>query len=425
MLFEYDAVAAGDISSRLRQMGCSTALFSDCDKTDIFSEIEVHSPDLVFMNARIPGPMGSLEAASEIRSRRNIPVILIMDPSDEEMIRISASLDPREYLFRPIDSRSLVEVLDFADGRERSGKADSDETRRLQAAFASVGDGMIFIDNKLRITGMNPSAERITGYGIEESKGLPLDWVFSVWNEKTGRPLEIRGPESCGRIDGDIHALKTRTERVIHIEGDLKSVASASGIPDGFVLVFRAVDARRQQIDRLIKKDERYRLLFEHTDSGVIILDSNGSADDYIIMDCNSSAEKIDGTAKNDIIGRRFTDIFPAVRNSTLLETINSVCRTGEKALMKGIPCSVGDRESWRDFSIYKLPSGELVCLFNDMTRLTETEQALAESEREKKTILNSMPQLVFLIDREKKIRWMNSAARRLAEARRRRWLLL
>jgi PAS domain S-box-containing protein len=61
-------------------------------------------------------------------------------------------------------------------------------------------DAVIFTDKKLRITAMNPSAERITGYGIEDSKSLPLDWVFSVWNEKTGIPMEIRGPESCGRI---------------------------------------------------------------------------------------------------------------------------------------------------------------------------------------------------------------------------------
>jgi PAS domain-containing protein len=210
-------------------------------------------------------------------------------------------------------------------------------------------------------------------------------------------------------INGDIHALKTRTERVIHIEGEVKSIASPSGVPEGFMLIFRAVDAKRQQIERLIKKDERYRLLFEQTDSGIIILDSDGGEDGFIIMDCNSSAEKIDGTARNEIIGRRLTDIFPAFRNSILLETINSVYRTGEKAVIKSISCYAGERESWRDFSIYKLPSGELVCLFNDMTRLRRLNRPSRERAG-KKYLLDSMPQLVFLIDRDKRIRWMNSS---------------
>jgi hypothetical protein len=65
-------------------------------------------------------------------------VILIMDPSDEEMTGLSALLDSREYHFRRTDCGSLPDGADPAGGRSGALLSESAVTRLFEAAFDSV-----------------------------------------------------------------------------------------------------------------------------------------------------------------------------------------------------------------------------------------------------------------------------------------------
>src|SRR6185312_5384180 len=59
----------------------------------------------------------------------------------------------------------------------------------LSATFQNVADGLIATDEAGNIALMNKPAGMLTGWDTEEAKGVPLDEVFRLSDETTGRPV--------------------------------------------------------------------------------------------------------------------------------------------------------------------------------------------------------------------------------------------
>lgn len=55
----------------------------------------------------------------------------------------------------------------------------------LRVTLQSIGDAVITTDAQGRITWLNPVAERMTGWLVNEAQGLPLTQVFHIVNEET------------------------------------------------------------------------------------------------------------------------------------------------------------------------------------------------------------------------------------------------
>ncbi|NKE73787.1 PAS domain S-box protein [Candidatus Manganitrophus noduliformans] len=74
--------------------------------------------------------------------------------------------------------------------RKRAEEALAAEKERLAVTLRSIGDGVITTDVEGRILLINKVAEILTGWSQEEARGRPLEEVFHVIEEKTGRPIE-------------------------------------------------------------------------------------------------------------------------------------------------------------------------------------------------------------------------------------------
>ncbi len=142
-----------------------------------------------------------------------------------------------------------------AGDRKRAEAALLREKERAQVTLHSIGDGVITTDNAGCIDYMNPSAERLTGWTIEEAKGQPLAAVYPLHDEATREPigglqdtarriestLQAREPQLLRRRDGEEFAV---TQTVTPIRGP-------SGAALGSVLVFRDVTETRSLARRL------------------------------------------------------------------------------------------------------------------------------------------------------------------------------
>ena len=77
-------------------------------------------------------------------------------------------------------------------------------------------------------------------------------------------------------------------------------------------------------------------------------------------------------------MGRRVTDVFPGVEAFGLLDVFRRVWRTGRP---EQLPVSLYQDErisGWRENYVYKLPSGEVVAAYRDVTEHKQAEEALA-----------------------------------------------
>ncbi len=65
-----------------------------------------------------------------------------------------------------------------------------EETEKAQVTLASIADAVISTDEGGRVDYMNPVAERLTGWRMDEAKGRRLPEVLQLLEEESGTPLE-------------------------------------------------------------------------------------------------------------------------------------------------------------------------------------------------------------------------------------------
>ncbi len=130
----------------------------------------------------------------------------------------------------------------------------------------------------------------------------------------------------------------------------------------------------KQRTAELVESEKRFHQLFEHSSSGVVVYSPVDDGNDFIIRDANKSVETIEKVKRRDIIGKRATQVFPGIEEFGLLDVLKSVSRSG-LSVRHPVSFYADDRlEGWRENSVYKLPAGEIVAVYDDLTEQKQAE---------------------------------------------------
>jgi PAS domain S-box-containing protein/putative nucleotidyltransferase with HDIG domain len=160
--------------------------------------------------------------------------------------------------------------------------------------------------------------------------------------------------------------------------------------------------------------EKMFKELFEHISSGVAIYEVKGNGDDFIFKDINKAGEKIDEVKKKDIIGKSVLKLFPEIKNFGVYDVFKRVYKTG-KPEEHPIAFYRDNRISgWRRNYVYKLPTGEIVSVFDDRTRQRETEELLKISEEFASSLMRNSPTPIMVLNADYSMRYMNPALEKL-----------
>ena len=127
----------------------------------------------------------------------------------------------------------------------------------LATTLRSIGDAVIATDTAAGVTFMNPVAEALTGWSLQEAMGKPLRTVFRIVNERSLQ--EIESPADKVLRDGVGVDLANHTVLLtreghdgmgIPIEDRAAPIRDDQGVLTGVVLVFRDVSAKKADTDR-------------------------------------------------------------------------------------------------------------------------------------------------------------------------------
>ena len=162
-----------------------------------------------------------------------------------------------------------------------------------------------------------------------------------------------------------------------------------TGLMKPYSLLFRNLKASEEA---LRESEQRIKMLFSHMSSGIAVYRVREDEGDFIIQDLNRFGEEIEQLKRKDIIGRPLTDVFPQVRKAGIFEALQRVWRTGHSEHFSSLfHRDESDPGSWREYWIYRLPSGEIVSVYNDITDRKRAEEQIRISLEEKETLLKEI----------------------------------
>lgn len=162
------------------------------------------------------------------------------------------------------------------------------------------------------------------------------------------------------------------------------------------VCMFRDITESKATERELERIQERFQGMFTHMASGVAVYEAVDDGADFIFKDFNPTAEKITRITREEAVGKRLLTLFPHMGKSGLLTALTKVWKTGQAVNIPPFHYKDDIREGWRENHIYKLPSGEVVALFNDVTDRMEAVNALRVSEERMELALNSVNDAVW-----------------------------
>jgi len=178
--------------------------------------------------------------------------------------------------------------------------------------------------------------------------------------------------------------------------------------------VFKDI-TKPKQTEQIIRESEnRFRELFNHMSSGVAVYEAKDNGKDFIIKDFNRAAEKIDNVKKEDVIGKSVLKVFPGVKDFGLFKVFQEVYKTG-KPQHHPITFYKDQRiTGWRENYVYKLPSGEIVAIYDDTTERKQAEKQLKDSEGRLKILFDYAPDAYYINDSKANFIDGNKAAEKL-----------
>jgi signal transduction histidine kinase len=225
--------------------------------------------------------------------------------------------------------------------------------------------------------------------------------VEIAWDEVRGEPMRRALRGEAGSLRGldyrgadvlaayrPMPALNAGIVAKIDVAELRKPFVRAGGAVVGLALVLVALGTTlffrvtEPMVRGLQTSERRFRELVERMNSGLAVLRPTEGTEDFEFADVNRAAAAIDHLSREQIIGRKLTEVFPEAAASGLLDACRFVALTGQSQTLRELPFNHPPLAGWRECRIYRLPGGEVVCLYDDISARRQTEERLRQAQK-------------------------------------------
>lgn len=265
MIVEDERIVAKDLQFRLQGLGYEVAAMAS-EGNDAISKAGATRPSLVLMDIRIEGDMDGIEAAEQIRTHLDIPVVFLTAYADQATLARAKITEPFGYILKPFEERELQSTIEIALYRHKAEQKLRDSERRYRT-LVDNSQGLIWThDLSGKILSINPAAARLLGYEPKEVIGKTLhDFVppqhYGAMDQYLGRMNEQDSDDGLVQVvsrDGDVHILQYRNVR-----------QDEPGRPP-FVLAHGADVTDRMRVEQVLRDQNAYLTALHETTLGLM-----------------------------------------------------------------------------------------------------------------------------------------------------------
>ena len=249
LVVEDESAIAITIEDTLKSFGYNVPAIV-CSGEQAIQKVAEIAPDLVLMDIRLEGSMDGVEAAEQIRSDFNIPVVYLTAYMDNITVQRAMITEPFGFIIKPFEPRELHITVELALYKHRMETKLRENELLLSTILENIDDAVVSIDVKGCVNFLNVAAEKLISCGQKDVIGKHLSKVFHILNEQR---RSISKWSIINRDQNAIAADFTKCTRLIAndgseiaIESSATPVRDVKGYITGAVLVFRDVTERKQ-----------------------------------------------------------------------------------------------------------------------------------------------------------------------------------
>ena len=298
-------------------------------------------------------------------------------------------------------------ILDITE-RKRTEEALAESEQRFRSTFEQAAVGLCHVAPGGKFLRVNKKLCDLLGYTSHELLGCSFQEITY--------PDDLEADlENVRQVLADEIKTYSMEKRYIRKDGShfwadltVSLTRDPSGAPRYFISVVEDITDRKNAEDAMRLSEQRYRAMFANMKSGVAVYEPIGNGEDFVFKDFNSAAEHISKVSKDDVVGKRLLEMFPHMDRFGLLGALQRVYSSGQPEHLPAGLYRDRVREGWRENFLYKLPSGEVVAMYDDVTDRKKAEEELRDSERRFRMIYELAPVMIHSIDRDAVIRNVN-----------------
>jgi PAS domain S-box-containing protein len=250
LIVEDERIVARDLAQTLTDLGYAV-VGTSATGDDAVAQAHDHQPDLVLMDIRLAGVKDGIQAAAEIRSERDIPIIFLTAHSDDDTLRRAKQTGPLGYLIKPFKAAELRCAIEISLHKHDIDTRLREREQWLSTTLASIKDGVVATDAALKVKLLNPVAQALTGWTQDEAIGKAISEIVSLVTWGRRAPIERALAGETVSTVGEDTLLISRDGEAIPIEDNAAPIVGTRNEIIGGVMVFRDISQRRQAEDEI------------------------------------------------------------------------------------------------------------------------------------------------------------------------------
>ena len=320
-------------------------------------------------------------ATQKALKSKNVETVEKLYPGLDKYLRVTS----KPVLDKDGEVSFVIEQLrDITEQKEKKKKLE-----QYKSAVESAGESIFMINKNCRYVFANKKhVSRLSkaGHITEKAKRQVIDRkIDDIFPEEVVKKFlrNVKKVFETGKSHNEISKSS---------KGEIWSSRTFSPVKNSETGGIEAVSVVSEDItdqkkkEKVLKKTkkklnrniERYQQLFENINNCVAVYKVVENGENFILVDFNKAAEKTEQIKREEIIGKKITEVFPRIEEFGLLGLLKKVYKNGEPEYHPATRYEDGRISGWRENYIYKLSTEEIVVVYEDIT-----EKKKAEEERE------------------------------------------
>lgn len=204
-------------------------------------------------------------------------------------------------LFLLVNRRLLMNLQEDGIRRREIEEALKLSEEKFQKAFYSSPDSVVITRSRDgQIVEVNEGFIRATGYSRDEALGSTTV-ALQIWANSQERESFVQTLQKEHAVRNVDHDFRTKSGTILN--GLVSAEIIQLGNEPHIISVIHDVTERKRMEEELKESEEKYRLIFETMNRGVVYQDAEGK-----ILSANSAAERILGLTLDQMQGRTSVD---------------------------------------------------------------------------------------------------------------------